>query len=149
MKAILASIAMIFLSLPVLAQADTETRLTFPDGQVQAVLSWAQGPDAKGGESIMNMEWHDGSTHALVDPGAFTVTLWMPSMGHGSAPTMIQNAVDANGQSIIGAYQVRNMYFIMPGEWDVQVSLTLPNGQTETQVLPVKIEGSMGGHHRH
>ncbi len=41
------------------------------------------------------------------------VVLWMPSMGHGSTPTQTSR-ID------VGTYRSTNVFFIMPGEWDIR-----------------------------
>jgi hypothetical protein len=54
---------------------------------------------------------------ALLDGLAVSVTPWMPDMGHGSsvAPT-----VRAAGD---GVYLVENLYFFMPGRWQLRTHL--------------------------
>jgi len=42
-----------------------------------------------------------------------SVILWMPSMGHGSTPTQTLR-IDQ------GTYRARNVFFIMPGEWEIR-----------------------------
>lgn len=42
-----------------------------------------------------------------------TVVLWMPSMGHGSSPTEVHR-LD------VGTYRATNVFFIMPGEWEIR-----------------------------
>ncbi len=42
-----------------------------------------------------------------------TLVLWMPSMGHGSSPTTVEQ-VDT------GSYRAKNVFFIMPGEWEMR-----------------------------
>lgn len=44
------------------------------------------------------------------------VLLWMPSMGHGSIPVQIEMITP-------GLYRVKNVFFIMPGEWDLHFQL--------------------------
>jgi hypothetical protein len=44
------------------------------------------------------------------------VQLFMPSMGHGSSPTHVQ-------KTSVGIYQVTNVFFSMPGNWDLRVQL--------------------------
>lgn len=139
----------LLLSVPAWAHPDEGGHIQFAGGKIQGHLSWDQGPDGKGGEAIMRIEWRDGSTHELVEPGLpFEVLLWMPSMGHGSAPTQTQRVVDNQGQAVIGTYQIRNMYFIMPGDWDIRVKLKYEDGSEETQIWGISIEGEgHGGHH--
>ena len=59
------------------------------------------------------------------------VVLWMPDMGHGSAPVVIKT-IDNNH------YQVSNAYFIMPGQWEVQVQFSV-NEQIQIIKIPVQI----------
>lgn len=44
------------------------------------------------------------------------VILWMPGMGHGSTPTQTY-------QLDTGTYRVTDVFFIMPGEWDIRFQL--------------------------
>lgn len=44
------------------------------------------------------------------------VVLWMPSMGHGSSPTTVEK-VD------VGSYLVSNVFFVMPGEWEIKFQI--------------------------
>lgn len=44
------------------------------------------------------------------------VVLWMPSMGHGSVPTQTIR-VDT------GTYRATNVFFIMPGEWEIKFQI--------------------------
>ena len=57
------------------------------------------------------------------------VVLWMPSMGHGSTPTKVFKAD-------VGSYQVQDVFFIMPGEWQIRVQLK--NGEVieDEAILP-------------
>ena len=45
-------------------------------------------------------------------PGDVNVLLWMPGMGHGSSPTKVQR-LD------VGTYRVTQVFFVMPGEWEI------------------------------
>lgn len=49
-------------------------------------------------------------------PDTPEVYLWMPSMGHGSVPTTTSKAD-------LGTYLVENVFFIMPGDWEIRVKL--------------------------
>lgn len=148
MKVIVLAALSLFFSATGFAHPGHGGHLTFLGGQLHAHLSWADGPN-DGEESRMRLEWRDGATHSLVEPGlSFEVMLWMPSMGHGSAPTQIQRVLDAQGQVVAGVYEVTNMYFLMPGDWDVRVSLKGRDGQVETKTWSIMVEGDgHGGHH--
>lgn len=126
------------------------THLTFANGAIHAHATWQSGPEVSN-ESLLKIEWKNGADHSPTEPpGAFEVALWMPDMGHGSAPTQIQRVLDAQGQPLTGVYQISNIYFVMGGDWDVNVTLTYQDGSKETQVIKVSIptDGG-GGHHDH
>ncbi len=100
-------------------------------------------------ESILVLEAKDAKTHQATELNDnIEVVLWMPSMGHGSAPTQVERAVDANGNIFNGVFNVRNVYFIMGGDWEVRVTLTDAQGVQETKTFKVTLDGGHdhGGH---
>lgn len=148
MKKLFALAAVVFCASMVQAHPETGGHLKFSGGKVHAHLSWMQGPDENGGESIMKLEWYDGATHKLIETGLpFAVSLWMPSMGHGSAPTKIEAVKDSRGQQVLGTYKVSRMFFTMPGDWDIRVSLKAKDGTEETKAWSIKINGDGHGDH--
>ncbi|MEQ1722575.1 MAG: FixH family protein [Pseudobdellovibrio sp.] len=44
------------------------------------------------------------------------VQLWMPSMGHGSTPVTVEKIK-------AGEYRASDVFFIMPGEWEIRIQL--------------------------
>lgn len=59
--------------------------------------------------------YHLDNPSVLVDPAeTLAVSLWMPSMGHGSAPVKVEKIAD-------GHYLVSEVYFVMSGDWDIRV----------------------------
>jgi hypothetical protein len=133
MKAFLLLFAALF---ALSAQAET---LNFQNGAITAETKWEAGPNSPE-ESILTVQWLDAAKKEI-DPGSFTVSLFMPDMGHGSAPTrMVQD------RSVLGAYRITNVYFTMGGFWEVRVTLKGAGGSTETQSFGVTIpEGNV--HH--
>jgi hypothetical protein len=65
--------------------------------------------------------------------------LWMPSMGHGSAPVTLVSARGAGGEIIPGVYMGSNVNFIMPGAWQVKVQLKQGATIVEEAILNVQI----------
>jgi hypothetical protein len=59
------------------------------------------------------------------------VELWMPSMGHGSAPVKVEKTNP-------GQYRVSEVFFVMPGDWEIRFKLK--NGATvlEQASLPYR-----------
>jgi hypothetical protein len=135
---------------PFIAQAHPSHggHLKFESQNFHAHLTWLQGPKGDASESEMQVEWHDATTHAIAEPTfEFTVELMMPSMGHGSSPVRIERALDSSGQPILGTFNVSEMYFTMPGAWDVEVKIKDSKGLEETKAWSVDIEGGNGHHH--
>jgi hypothetical protein len=101
-----------------------------------------------GKESFMKLDTRNGKDHSLVDltGESIEVILWMPDMGHGSAPTQISRVIDSNGDLVTGRYEVRNIYFVMGGTWAVQVVLTDKNGVKETHSFNVVLSEAAHQH---
>lgn len=61
-------------------------------------------------------------------PSVPVLVLRMPSMGHGSNPTFVEQ-VDT------GSYRAKNVFFVMPGEWELKFQVKDGNTvQDETVV---------------
>lgn len=125
------------------------THLVFANGEIHAHAAWQSGPEVSK-ESLLKIEWKNGADHSPTEPpGTFEVVLWMPLMGHGSAKTQIQRVMDDQGQPLAGVFAISNIYFIMGGDWDVNVALTFADGKKETHVIKVSLPMDGGGHNGH
>lgn len=123
--------------------------LVFKNKTVHIHVSFSEKP-AVGKPAALKLETKTAGTHeALVLTDKIEVILWMPSMGHGSAPTQVQRATDSLGQILNGVYDVKNVFFIMDGDWEVRVVLTDSEGRQEMKSFMVKLADSShgGGHH--
>lgn len=122
--------------------------LVFKNNTLHMHASFPTEPTV-GAKSVMVLEAKDPATHQTIEFNEnINVVLWMPSMGHGSAPTQVVPAVDANGILIPGTFLVKNMFFMMGGDWEIRVTLTDAEGTQETQSFAVTLVGSgHGGHH--
>ena len=58
-----------------------------------------------------------------------SVFLWMPSMNHGSSPVTIK-------QVDIGTYRVNDVFFTMPGEWEIHIQLKNNNEVKDQVAIP-------------
>lgn len=130
-------------------QDEPMIHLTFAEDTVHAHAMWKSGPSTSN-ESLLKIEWKNGSSHSPTEPpGTFEISLWMPSMRHGSAPTQIQRVLDTQGLPLIGVYEISNMYFTMGGDWDVNVTLIYPDQSKETKIIKINLptNDDGGGHH--
>ncbi len=104
---------------------------------------------AAGAIHQMQLEFRDALTHELKTPAdGVTVILWMPDMGHGSAPTQVFQNTNAAGVKIPGSFTVKNLIFLMPGLWTVSINLRSAQGETETKTISVNIPNA-GSHTHH
>ncbi len=55
----------------------------------------------------------DGQVRPVEFEGQMQVMLWMPGMGHGSSPVVVQR-LD------VGYYRASQVFFSMPGEWEIR-----------------------------
>lgn len=117
--------------------------LVFSNG-LQVRTAWDNMPQAR----VETKLWLQFERRADLVPASPTeeisVELWMPSMGHGSRPTVVKPVLDAAGAAVPGAFEVSKVYFVMGGDWEVRVHLTAANGQRETQSFALELPG---GHH--
>lgn len=61
------------------------------------------------------------------------LVLWMPSMGHGSAPAKVADLGS-------GQYMATNVFFIMSGEWELWFKIVREENQEAVVIkLPVRI----------
>ena len=52
-------------------------------------------------------------------------------MGHGSSPTHVEK-VD------LGTYSVNNVFFVMPGEWEIRFQLIGPQQVADEIIVPIR-----------
>lgn len=74
-------------------------------------IEWQQGPRVPS-ESLLKISFFDRRgepTQAQLRKAV----LWMPDMGHGSAPTQIEALSESE-------YLVKKIFFIMPGFWEIR-----------------------------
>ena len=58
------------------------------------------------------------------------LVLWMPSMGHGSTPSVVQR-LD------VGTYRATEVFFIMPGEWDLKFQIKTGSEVTDEALVQI------------
>jgi hypothetical protein len=115
------------------------SNVSFNNGRLLAVANWKQGPSV-GGESILRLNFVDAKTQMAIDPQAkVEASVFMPAMGHGSAPVSVLRVIDTEGQLETGTYQISNVYFMMAGQWQVVIKLSYDNGQVEQKTLNVTL----------
>lgn len=101
-------------------QKFSECTLRFSTSKYCLAWKWEEMPtSAKAGTLVFKV--YRGNTYddtpVEMDFGSIpTLVLWMPSMGHGSSPTTVTR-LD------VGTYRVSNVFFIMPGKWEMRFQI--------------------------
>lgn len=150
------ALAMLFLALPITACAQPKYYTLNPtgDGQSKPAADILADCSLKFAKSGLCFSWkwnkkpvndepaslilktyrpnvHDGTVIPVDTQPA--VVLWMPAMGHGSAPTKI-NRLD------VGTYQVDNVIFLMPGKWQLKFQLKEGAAVQDETIVDVTIQ---------
>ncbi|MBC7457388.1 MAG: hypothetical protein H7235_03860 [Bdellovibrionaceae bacterium] len=98
--------------------ADCSTR--FAQSQVCVSWYWEKKPTSSDIGSLIfktfRLNTFDHTAIELNTVSVPQVQLWMPGMGHGSTPTHVT-------QLDVGTYRAENVFFIMPGEWDMRFQI--------------------------
>lgn len=107
-----------------------------------ASISWDSAP-ATGRANAFTLRFWDLKTGSESGPyitpaQAPFVRLWMPSMGHGSRPVVISSAREG-GAELPGVFRVEQVFFSMPGDWDVQVQLRSGSQVADQAVLSLDL----------
>lgn len=118
------------------AQEVLRRQIDFSGGELKAEMS-IDLTEKAGDEHFMHIQWRDRTGLTLVNPGqTIEVELWMPQMGHHSAPTVVE-------QTGTGLYRVSNMYFIMTGLWQIRVKVRGPLWFEEVQTWSLTMDSTM------
>ncbi len=95
--------------------------------------AWVQRPsESTYGEMTLSFVDVNDETR-LVDPkNEPFIVLWMPSMGHGSSPVTMER-ID------VGRYKASEIFFIMPGPWDIRYQLKSGSDVVEERIQKITI----------
>ncbi len=101
-------------------------------------------------ESLIRLVFKDSTSQLPVEiSDRVKVSLWMPEMNHGSAPTQIERILDESGNILPGHFLVRGAYFTMGGKWQVWFDLKDSDGKIERKSFEVFIQIENHGHQQH
>jgi hypothetical protein len=102
----------------------------FKTGQSVSVV-WEKLPTEDGFGSFFFRTFRrnpDGTT-TFEDIENLAITLWMPSMGHGSSPVTIDHLG-------LGDYRASKVFFSMRGEWEIRFQIKTGQNVQDQVALP-------------
>lgn len=101
-------------------QKVSDCQIRFQSSGLCLLWSWEELPTAKVAGvlqfKVVRANALDDSPMPVDSEFTPSVLLWMPDMGHGSSPTNTTR-VD------VGSYRVTNVFFIMPGQWEIRFQI--------------------------
>lgn len=107
--------------------------LKFPISELCIEWSWTQKPssnDEYGTIQLRTFNLSNNGDRVYTDSqSAPKFILWMPSMGHGSSPTVVT-------RQDIGKYLIEKVLFIMDGAWEFRIRVKLDDGQIDEVKVP-------------
>jgi hypothetical protein len=110
-----------------------ECGLLFSSEDVCLKTVWIQKPsESTYGE--MNLSFVDRYDDTrFIDPtNEPYILLWMPSMGHGSSPVKME-------RTDVGRFKASEIFFIMPGPWEIRYQLKDGSNVVEEKVQKITI----------
>lgn len=100
--------------------------MKFPKKNVCAVTAWTATPHSSVyNEFLLELD-------QAVTPEELSILLWMPSMGHGSAPVKIEPLSPTR-------YRIHNVFFIMPGDWEIRMYLKEQGATIDQLFVPLMV----------
>ena len=107
------------------------SNLQFEEEKLFLTMKWEVFPTEESLGSFI-MKFHDRDNPDILISPLLTpaVILWMPSMGHGSSPVTIHLISE-------GTYRVSDVFFTMPGLWDIRFQLKNGSDIIEQQILQI------------
>ena len=116
-----------------IANISGECGILFSTEDICLRTEWVQKPsESTFGE--MNLIFIDpiDQTRFLDPTNEPFIVLWMPSMAHGSSPVKVER-ID------VGRYRVSEIFFTMPGPWDIRYQLKDGSNVVEEKIQKITI----------
>lgn len=104
--------------------------LKFDSENLCADYVWTTAPTEEATGSFTLKFWSSIDQSAQDPKMSLKVLTWMPDMGHGSAPIKLTHTAQ-------GEYLAENVFFSMPGAWQLRFQLKNANAVVEEQIADV------------
>lgn len=100
-----------------LSELSSDCKLYFSTENLCLSVSWKTIPTSDNTGSMTLTFYEKGDPDRIISPvNEPHLFLWMPSMGHGSSPVVMNLVSD-------GVYLASEIFFIMPGQWEMRYQL--------------------------
>jgi hypothetical protein len=106
--------------------------LSYANGLCVDITWEVQPTEDAAGTFLLKFYSADAPATALDPQAKVAVVLWMPAMGHGSSPVTVT-------QVSPGVYRATNVFFVMPGDWEIRIKLKNDKNETTEVVQAISI----------
>ena len=114
--------------------------MAFSKSDLCASLKWVKPASEEEKGTFRLRFFKKGAEGIAIDPGhPVAVKLWMPSMGHGSSPVKVAPLKSSTGSTLPGEYEVSEVYFVMPGAWEIWVQLKQGSKVLDQAKIEIKL----------
>lgn len=110
-----------------------ECSVFFKNIETCGVIRWTNPPStSEKGQFVLELVNLTDAVKEELSEVELKAVLWMPSMGHGSAPTSVVDLGD-------GKYEVNDVHFIMSGDWEIRFALQNKKGILDEAVYSLEL----------
>lgn len=116
------------------ATSQTNEERPLPNESLELIWSWVEGPFTPEKSKLLITIYIPPALEDKLSDLSLQAELWMPTMGHGSAPVTIRKIPEEKD-----FFEVDDIYFIMPGLWEIKVSILKEDKVIKEKVISLEL----------
>ena len=114
------------------------TKMEWKRSKVVAAIKWESGPIVGGNSSALIDFTSTTDKQPTEPPGGIDVNIH--KVGHAEVfHATVTKITDKEGKNFVGQYQVSDLHFNEPGDWEMDVTLKYPNQKNDTEIVRIKV----------
>lgn len=131
-------VALFLLSFGITSFAALPTQVEWKKSKVIAAIKWDSGPIA-GGNSTAFLDFTNTLDKKPTEPpGGIDVVVHKVGQAETFQAT-VTKITDKEGKNFVGKYQISDLRFTEPGDWQMDITLKYPNQKNDTEVVRIKV----------
>ncbi|MNL00773.1 hypothetical protein D3C87_1212160 [compost metagenome] len=135
MRLLMSSIILLF---SITSFAALPTQLEWKKSKVIAAIKWESGPIVGGNSSALIDFSSTRNQKPIEPPGGIDVVIHKVGQAETFQAT-VTKITDKEGKNFIGKYQVSDLKFTEPGDWQMDITLKYPNQKNDTEFVRIKV----------
>lgn len=114
------------------------TQVEWKKSKVLASIKWESGPIVGGNSSALLDFTSTTDKKPTEPPGGIDVVVHKVGQAETFQAT-VTKITDKEGKNFIGKYQVSDLKFSEPGDWQMDITLKYPNQKNDTEIVRIKV----------